>query len=195
MTKAVDKNTKKYASAPRDEVRRTEYQVKDEGWIKELVKAGEFASIASIHDDQPFVTPMSYVYVEEEHALYFHGAKVGRLRANAEINPRVAVNVTEMGRMIPHPDANELSVEYKSVTMFGTLSRVAGNEEELMGLHALIEKYFAHLTIGVNLNPIPDHELKRVGVFKIEIESWTGKQLEKEADYPGAFFYPDFPGK
>lgn len=130
MTKAVDKNTMKYATAPRDKVRRTEYQVEDEGWIKELVKVGEFVSIASIHDEQPFVTPMSYVYIEEKHALYFHGAKVGRLRANAEINPCVAANVTEMGRMIPHLDAHELSVEYKSVTMFGTLSRVADDEEE-----------------------------------------------------------------
>ena len=197
MTKAVSKTTIKYAEAPREKVRRTEYQVEDEAWIKELVKVGELATIASVHEDQPFITPISYVYIEEAHAIYFHGAKVGRLRANIELNPNVAVNITQTGRMLTYPDAADLSTEYKSVTIFGKLSRVLDDnvEEELVGLHGLVEKYFPHLTIGVDLTPIPEHEIKRVGVFKIEIESWTGKQLQEEENYPGAFKYPNFPEK
>ncbi len=51
----------------------------------------------------------------------------------------------------------------------------------------LLDKYAPHLTPGVDYRPTTDGELKRTAVYRIDVETWSGKQKEVTEDFPGAF--------
>lgn len=181
---------KKYARAPRSQVRREDYAVSDEGWIKSVLRQGAYGVLATCHGDQPFATPVNYVYNEADGGLYFHGAKVGRTRANIALNPKVCFNVSEMGRLIPDEAASNFGVEYKSVTVFGTAQVVDDPEERLQALLDLMAKYFPEHVPGEDY-PLPSEaDLERTAVYKIRIVEWSAKQQQEDEDTPGAFTFP-----
>jgi hypothetical protein len=185
----MDKNTIKYANKPRNEVRRPEYAIEDEGWIKDLLRRGAFGTLGTSHQNQPFLTPLLFLYIEEDQAIYFHTAQVGRTRANIDLNPKVCFNVSEFGRLLPHQDAVDFNVEYNSVTLFGAASVIEDEVEATRLLQKLLDKYAPHLKPGEDYNPIQPDEVRRTAVYKIQIEDWSGKQQREADDYPGAFSY------
>jgi nitroimidazol reductase NimA-like FMN-containing flavoprotein (pyridoxamine 5'-phosphate oxidase superfamily) len=180
----------RYSGRPRSQVRREDYAVNDESWIKGVLAQGAYGVLATSHESQPFATPVNYVYDEEAHALYFHGARVGRTRANLALNPRACFNVSEMGRLVPGERTSDFGVEYKSVTVFGAAELVGDEDEIMAALLGLMQKYFPAHQPGVDY-PLPEaDELKRTAVYKIKIEEWSAKQQQEEPEAPGAFRFP-----
>jgi hypothetical protein len=177
-----------YLGAPPNEVRREDRAVEDESWIRALLHRAPVGMLATVHEGQPFINSNLYVYDEAAHAIYLHTARVGRTRANLEQDARVCFTVTEMGRLLPAEEALEFSVEYAGVVVFGAGTIVEGDEAR-DALQQLLDKYAPHLRPGEHYRPIQDDELKRTSVFKIEIESWSGKQKKVADDFPGAYFY------
>jgi hypothetical protein len=99
----------------------------------------------------------------------------------------VAFTVFEMGRLLPAPRAFNMSVEYEGVVVFGRARVLESEEEKRRGLGLLIEKYFAHLTPAVDYALPSVEELSLTSVYRIAIDSWSGKRKAVEADYAGAF--------
>ncbi len=190
----MSKLHQKHARKARGEMRKKEYQVNGQDWIADLLRRGVHGTLASVHEGQPYITPLLYLYDEEEHALYFHGAKTGRLRANIHYNPQVAFNVCEWGRILPHQQAAEFNIEYNSVTVFGTAALVEDERLAESVLARLLAKYAPHLKAGEDYDPIRPEELKTTAVYRLSIEEWTGKQQKETAEVPGAFRYGEFPG-
>lgn len=182
-------NVNKYANKPRSESRRPDYAIEDQSWIKDLLTHGAFGTLGTVHEGQPFLTPLLFLYIEADHALYFHTAQVGRTRSNAELHPNAALNVSEFGRMLPHQDAVDFNVEYNSVTVFGTLSIIEEMETKDTILQALLDKYAPHLKPGEDYNHIQPDESKRTAVYKLAIEDWSAKRQHEPDDYPGAYYY------
>jgi nitroimidazol reductase NimA-like FMN-containing flavoprotein (pyridoxamine 5'-phosphate oxidase superfamily) len=147
----------------------------NEDWIRDYLRHGQIAHIASLWDSQPFVTPTTYFYDEANHRIIFHSNITGRIRANIERNPSVGVEVSEFGRLLPSNVALEFSLQYKSVMVFGTAHLIEDQEEKRRVLHQLIQKYFSDLKLGEDYRPATDKELKRTSVYEIKIESWSGK--------------------
>ena len=187
------KNTIKHANKPRNEIRKAKYAVTDEAWIKALLTRGALGTLGTVHEAQPFVTPINYIYIEEDHAIYFHGAYVGRLRANMDINPNVCFNVSEMGRILPYEKAAEFGIEYNSVVVFGQAELVESDEKTGEILQLILDKYAPHLKPNVDYKPIPLEEIKRTAVYKIKIEDWTGKQLVDDGESINPFYYEHMP--
>ncbi len=121
--------------------------------------------------------------------MYLHTARVGRTRANVEQEAEVCFGVSEIGRLLPADEALEFSVEYAGVTVFGKASVITEPDEARHGLQLLLDKYAPHLRPDRDYRPITDEELRRTAVFRIDIEAWTGKKKEAEADFPGAYHY------
>ena len=144
---------------------------------------------------EPFLIPFIYTYVEEDHAVYFHGATVGRTRANLELNPNVCFNVTDFGRVLPAESIIEFNVEYRSVTVFGKASRIDDTAERERILIFLSEKFAPQLEYGVDYPALSAEDIKSTAIFKIDIEEWSGKENIEAPDFPGAFTYPNFPTK
>jgi hypothetical protein len=78
------------------------------------------------------------------------------------------------------------------VTVFGKALLVEDEEEAMLALQKLLDKYFPHLRPGTHYHPITPEELDRTAVYRLEIEGWSGKKAQAPAVLPGAFFYdPD----
>lgn len=180
---------KDYAALPFQQVRRTDRAITDEAWIKRFLKQAPFGVLATVLDGQPFINSNLFVYDESKQVIYMHTAQVGRTRANIEAAPRICFSVSEMGRLLPAAEALEFSVEYRGVTIFGTAAVVTDEAEATYGLQLLLDKYFPHLSPGKDYRPITPEELRRTGVYRIDIEQWSGKQKQVAPDFPGAFFY------
>lgn len=184
-----DKNAKYYAQKPRSKIRLSKYAIVDDAEIRRILTQGATGTLATAHDGQPFITPLLYIYIESDHALYFHTAQVGRTRANAAFNPQAAFNVVETGRVLPHEEALEFNFEYNSVTVFGEIELVSDPNAAERALQALLDKYAPHLQPGRDYRPIQPEEIKRTAVYKLDIQDWSAKRQQEAEDYPGAFYY------
>ncbi|MCP4165815.1 MAG: pyridoxamine 5'-phosphate oxidase family protein [Chloroflexi bacterium] len=178
-------------------VRRSDRAVNDDAWIRQQLHAAAVGILALSDGKQPFINTNIFVYNEKEHAIYLHTAGRGQTRSVVESNANVCFSVFDMGRLLPADIALEFSVEYSSVVVFGKASVIEEEEEEeeeaTTALQALLDKYFPHLRPGKDYRPPVPEELKRTSVFRLDIESWSGKQKKVEEDFPGAFMYGDAP--
>jgi nitroimidazol reductase NimA-like FMN-containing flavoprotein (pyridoxamine 5'-phosphate oxidase superfamily) len=183
----------KYLNKPRTEIRRKKNEMTSEEHIKTLLKTSPSGHMATVHDGQPFLIPFIYVYVEEDHAVYFHGAHLGRTRANIELNPNACFNVTRLGRVLPAQTITEFNIEYQSVTIFGKASRIDDTTERERILVLLSEKFAPHLEYGVDYPNLPEKDILSTAIFKISIEEWSGKHNLKEGEFPDAYNFPFTP--
>ena len=175
---------------PRVDIRRKDRQVTDETWIRSFLHQAPVGVLATVQQIQPYLNPNLFVYDEARHAIYMHSARIGRTHDNIDQEPQVCFSVFEMGRLLPASEALEMSVEFSSVVVFGRARIIEDPEEASRMLQMLLDKYFSHLSPGRDYRPIQPEELKRTAVYCIQIEAWTGKRKQVEADFPGAFFYP-----
>lgn len=173
---------------PINKIRRKD-RAKDDAWIRAFLHHAPYGSLATAVDSQPFINTRLFVYDEAAHAIYLHGAKVGRTLTNIDVNDQVCFSASEIGRLLPADQAVEFSVEFASVIVFGRVAIVTSEEEALHSLDILMEKYFPHLQSGKDYRPPEPKDLKITAVFRIDIESWSGKQKKVPDDFPGAFNY------
>ena len=181
-----------YATLPANEVRRKDRQ-KEEAWIKEYIEVAPYGALATVYDGQPFINSNLFVYDSNEHAIFIHTAHVGRTKANVEEGDdgvAACFSAFSMGRLLPAEEALEFSVEYEGVVAFGMLRMVHEEDAAKEALQLLLDKYAPHLRPGRDYRDIIPEELKRTAVFRMDIDSWSGKKKEVEADFPGAFTYP-----
>ena len=165
-------------------------RAKDEAWIRAFLTKVPLGMLATDLDGQPFIKPTSFVYAEAEGAIYIHGALVGQMRSNLERNPRVSFCVAEMGRLLPADTAMEVGVEYASVVVLGKAELLTDPEQARHALRLLLERYFTRKKYGLDYREILPHELDATAVYKITIESWSGKEEHARPDFPGAFTFP-----
>ncbi len=182
---------KDYAGLPVNQVRRSD-RAMDDAWIIALLHSAPFGALATVHDGQPFINTNLFVYDQAAHAIYTHTGRYGRTRSNVEAYERVCFSVSEMGRLLPADEALEFSVEYAGVAVFGRSSIIEGVEAE-RALQLLLDKYAPHLRPGRDYRATTPEELRRTSVYRIDIESWSGKRKQAEPDFPGAFFYGQLP--
>lgn len=162
--------------------RRT-HLTKDDQWIRAFLKDSKIGHIASSLDDQPFINPTTFWYDEENHQIVFHSNVAGRVRSNIERNPKVSLEASELGKLLPSNVALEFSLQFRSVAVFGTARLIADPDEAKKLLYGLINKYFPTMTAGKEYREITDKELRATSIYAIQIESWSGKEnWEQRAD-------------
>jgi nitroimidazol reductase NimA-like FMN-containing flavoprotein (pyridoxamine 5'-phosphate oxidase superfamily) len=183
MTKDIQKQSL-------NKIRRSD-RAKDDAWIRSFLQWGEAGTLATSVGNQPFLVTRNYAFDAEQHAIYLHGAMKGRTFENVQANPRVCFSVSEMGRLLPDQEAMEFGVEYAGVVVFGTATVVDNADEATHGLQWLMKKYFPHLEPGVDYEPVKPETLKDTAVYRIDIESWSGKEKRAKDDFPGAFYFKD----
>ena len=166
-------------SLPTAHQRKPQY-TRDDAWIRAFLHKAQVAHVATLWDEQPFVTPTNYYFDEAGHRLIFHSNITGRLRANIERHPKVCAEVYEMGRYLPSNVALEFSVQFRSVIVFGEAHILGDREEQRRMLHLLIAKYFSPMELGKDYRPVTDKELKQTTVYELRIESWSGKENWKD---------------
>jgi len=160
---------------PANAQRRPENAQSDE-WTRDFLRRAQIGHVATLWDDQPFITPTNFWYDAERHEIYFHSNIVGRVRANSERRVKVCFEASEFGRYLPSNVALEFSLQYESAVVFGVVRVLDDPDEKKRALCGLIEKYFPAMRPGHEYRPITDPELKRTSVYAIQVESWSGKR-------------------
>ncbi len=156
-----------------------EYQ-RDDDWIRLFLREARVAHIASSRDNQPFLNPSTFWFDEENHRIIFHSNIAGRIRSNIETNPKVCLEVSELGKLLPSNVALEFSLQFRSVIVFGTARLLEDPQEAQKVLYSLINKYFPQMTPGQEFREITDKELRATSVYVIQIEEWSGKENWKD---------------
>lgn len=174
---------------PINKVRYAKRVIDDDGWIRAFLQRMASGFLATAHENQPYVIPVQYVYDEQRHAIYLHGARAGRKYENIAANAQVCFSVGEMGRMLPESRAAKFGVEYASVVIFGQASVIEDNRLAHDALQMLLDKYAPHLRPGRDYEPITEGDLERTAVLEIRIDSWSAKMRAADPDYPGAYLF------
>ncbi len=183
MTDYYDPKTRNPAISRRPGNRRSD------DWIQALLARVHVCRVATLWNDQPFINPTTFVYRPQTsehgtHDIVFHSNLAGRIRANVEraeqLGTPVCFEASEFGRLLPSNDPLELSMQYRSVIVFGTVSVLEG-EAARQGLTDLSARMFPHLRPGIDMRPIGDDDLARTSVYSVAISSWSGKENWEEA--------------
>jgi uncharacterized protein len=155
---------------------RRPHLTKDDAWIREFLKMAQVGHIATSVDGQPFINPSTFWYNEASHQIVFHSNIAGRVRSNIEANPKVCLEASVLGQMLPSNVALEFSLQYRSVVVFGTAKIVTDPQEAMSLLYGLIQKYFPEMSVGREYREITEKELRATSVYAIQVESWSGKE-------------------
>ncbi len=155
---------------------RRPHLTKDDAWIKAFLKETQIGHIATSLNDQSFINPTTFWYDEENHQIVFHSHVVGRVRSNIESNPKVSLEVSELGKLLPSNVALEFSLQFRSVLVFGTARLIPDEEEAKKLLYGLIGKYFPQMSVGKEYREITAKELSATSIYAITIEEWSGKE-------------------
>jgi uncharacterized protein len=149
---------------------------REQDWIRGFLIQGEIGRVATADADQPYITPTTYWYDEVNHQIIVHSSLAGHLRTNIERNPQVCFEVSRVGRFLPAGTAQEFSVQYASVIVFGRAHILDSADQKRRGLAGLLDKYFPDLRPGEDYRQITESELASTSVYAISIERWTGKE-------------------
>ena len=165
-----------YINQPPTAFQRRLHLTKDDSWIRAFLGKAQVGHIASSVDGQPFINPTTFWYDEAQHQIVFHSNVAGRVRSNMENNPKVSLEASELGRLLPSNVALEFSLQFRSVVVFGTARVVTDPVEARRLLYGLISKYFPEMTAGKEYREITDKELRATSIYAIKIEGWSGKE-------------------
>lgn len=135
-------------------------------------------------DNQPFVIPTAYGRVEDK--IYIHGSPASRMLRTLSRGIEVCVTVTLLDGLVLARSAFHLSMNYRSVVVFGTAEIVKDTEEKLQALEAFTEQIIPGRWAEVRL---PNRaELQGTLVLSLPLNEAsakvrTGMPIDDEADY------------
>ena len=115
----------------------------------------------------PYCVPVSFV--RKDNTLYFHGATEGQKIENLRVNNNVCVSFVS-NSIIP---TDKFTVAYESAIVTGIAHEIKNDADKINALRLLCER----LTPSNmdNFDKAIEASIKRVGVWKIDIETITGK--------------------
>jgi len=151
-------------------MRRKDKEISDRNSIDRIIAKAQVCRLALCKDDTPYIVPVSFGY--DQKALYFHTTiEKGLKDEYIEADNTVCFEL-EHGVKVLENDKSPCgwSFSFQSVIGFGRIIECTANEEKQRALHCIMSQYSAQQW---DFSGIP---LTRVRVWKIEIESVTGKQ-------------------
>lgn len=156
----------------------------DEEVVHRILDAGIVAHVAFVEDGSPVVVPM--IYGREGNTVYLHGARKARVIRLLEQNETACLNVTLLDGIVLARSAFNSSMNYRSVTIFGSPTLVEGAEAKLHAMRLVSE----HSMPGrwAEVRDSHEKEVKMTGVIALKTESAsakisTGLPDDEEEDY------------
>jgi nitroimidazol reductase NimA-like FMN-containing flavoprotein (pyridoxamine 5'-phosphate oxidase superfamily) len=156
----------------------------DRDTVHEILDSALLASVGFVQDGQPVVVPM--LYGRENETIFLHGARKARVIRLLEGTSTACLNVTHVDALVYARSAFNSSMNYRSVTVFGSPRLVENADEKLHALRVISE-----CTMPGRWDEVRDShdkEIKMTGVIAVEIESAsakvsTGMPDDEDEDY------------
>lgn len=149
-------------------MRRKDKEISDQSEIEAVIKKSNVCRLAMIDGDRPYIVPLCFGY--QNNVLYFHGASKGRKIDLLRENPNVCFELDLITEIVEGENACKWSVKYQSVVGFGRAFLLESVDEKIKGLSIIMSQYSGRTY------QFPEDKLGATAVFKVEIDSMTGKQ-------------------
>ncbi len=164
--------TDKYGIGSVNKVRQLREKARyDKATVHAILDAGLVAHVAFAQEEAPVVVPMIYGRVDE--TLYLHGARKARVIRLLERSDRACLNVTLLDGIVFARSAFNSSMNYRSVTVFGSPQLVDDPDTKLEALRVISE----HTMPGRwdELRAPHEREIKMTGVIRLDIDHASAK--------------------
>ncbi len=177
--------SKEYNVSQQNKVRQLrEKAAYDRETVHDILDSALLASVGFVQDGQPVVVPM--LYGREGETVFLHGARKSRVIRLLEGTTTACMNVTHVDALVYARSAFNSSMNYRSVTVFGSPRLVDDAEEKLHALRVITECTMPGR--WAELREPLENEVKKTGVIALDIESAsakvsTGMPDDEDADY------------
>jgi nitroimidazol reductase NimA-like FMN-containing flavoprotein (pyridoxamine 5'-phosphate oxidase superfamily) len=143
----------------------------DRETIDAILDEALFCHVGFVEDGQPFVIPTIHARVGDR--LYIHGSSASRMLRRLGHEVRVCVTVTILDGLVLARSAFDHSMNYRSVVVLGTASRVDDPVEKMTALRAIVD----HVTPGrwEHIRGPSASELKATSVLRLGLEEASAK--------------------
>ncbi len=109
-------------------------------WAWEVLKKAPYITVSmSDSDGTPYAVPLSLAAVED--VFYFHCAPEGKKLNILARNPRVCLSAVSRCKPTVGPKDGSFTLEFNSVIASGVAERVEADEEKIIGLRAICERF------------------------------------------------------
>lgn len=156
----------------------------DKETIYSILDSDFVCQIAFVHENYPVIIPT--IYGRKENVIYIHGATVSRMLVDLEKGIPISINVTHTKGIVLARSAFNHSLNYESVTIFGTAVLVESEEERMEALKIISDQIIPERWEEIRLPS--EKEMKATKVLKIEISEAsakirTGPPKDEKSDY------------
>ena len=156
----------------------------DRKTVHGILDSALLASVAFVQEGQPVVVPM--LYGRDGETIYLHGARKARIIRLLEQTTTACLNITHVDALVYARSAFNSSMNYRSVTIFGTPRLIEDHDEKIRALKIISDSTLPNR--WDELRAPHDKEVKMTGVIALTIESAsakisTGMPDDEDEDY------------
>lgn len=159
--------------------------------INTILDAGFLCYVGYIYDGKPITIPMAYSRREDK--VYIHGSTANRMLLSILESGETSITVMHLDGLVLARSGLHHSVNYRSVTMFGSLKKVEEDSEKTEILKWIVNQMVPNQ--WESLRPMYQKELDRTIVVEFTIETASAKVRDVGvADEPEDYELPIWAG-
>lgn len=148
-------------------MRRKDKEITDRKEIEAVIENSMVCRLAMADEAGPYLVPLCFGF--KDNTLYFHSAADGRKLGILRKNPRVCFELDGDTAVRTGKKACDFSMRYRSVIGFGTTVFIETEAARREALDIIMRHY------APGSFDYPAATLERIAVFKVEIDTMTGK--------------------
>ncbi|MGB0880726.1 MAG: pyridoxamine 5'-phosphate oxidase family protein [Polaribacter sp.] len=159
--------------------------------INTILDAGFLCYVGYIYDGKPITIPMAYSRKGDK--IYIHGSTANRMLLSILEMKETSITVMHLDGLVLARSGLHHSVNYRSVTLFGSLEKVEKDEDKTKVLEWIVNQMVPNH--WDSLRPMYKKELDRTIVVEFTIETASAKIRETGvADEPEDYDLPIWAG-
>ena len=139
--------------------------------INTILDAGFLCYVGYIYDGKPITIPMAYSRREDK--IYIHGSTANRMLVSILESGETSITVMHLDGLVLARSGLHHSVNYRSVTLFGSLKKVEKDADKTDILKWIVNQMVPNQ--WESIRPMHQKELDRTLVVEFTIETASAK--------------------
>ncbi|RBW56398.1 pyridoxamine 5'-phosphate oxidase family protein [Tenacibaculum sp. E3R01] len=159
--------------------------------INTILDAGFLCYVGYIYDGKPITIPMAYCRKKDK--VYIHGSTANRMLLSILESEETSITVVHLDGLVLARSGLHHSVNYRSVTLFGSLKKIEKDSDKTDILEWIVNQMVPNH--WDSLRPMYQKELDRTLVVEMTIETASAKVRDVGvADEPEDYELPIWAG-
>ncbi|ARV13662.1 pyridoxamine 5'-phosphate oxidase family protein [Polaribacter sp. SA4-12] len=139
--------------------------------INTILDAGFICYVGYIYDEKPITIPMAYSRREDK--IYIHGSTANRMLVSILESGETSITVMHLDGLVLARSGLHHSVNYRSVTLFGSLKKVEKDTDKTDILKWIVNQMVPNQ--WESIRPMHQKELDRTLIVEFTIETASAK--------------------